>query len=57
MPRRWRNRYAAGKLAAQGCRYFEKYGKAAEGFFLMWSLLVAVIILGSWICTATFPEK
>ena len=45
------------KLAVQGYRYFEKYGKASEGFFLVWSLLAAMIILGSWICAATFPEK
>ena len=58
MPHRWRNRYAAGKkLAVQGYRYFKKYGKVAEGFFLVWSLLAAMIILGSWICAATFPEK
>ncbi|EPD77470.1 hypothetical protein HMPREF1527_01403 [Atopobium sp. oral taxon 199 str. F0494] len=57
MPRIWRNRYAARKFAAQGCRYFEKYGKIAEGFFLVWSLLAVVIILRFLDMRSNLPRK
>lgn len=56
MPHRWRNGYAARKLAAQG-RYFEKYDKVAESFFLVWSLLAVVIILRFLDMRSNLPRK